>query len=57
MAYIIMLVFKNFVLHVVLLPDVLLIGTGFSLLMILKLDVASTAIPFYFRYRRFFSLQ
>ena len=46
MADIIMLVFKDLVLHVVILPDLFFICTGFPLFMILKLDITGNVIFF-----------
>lgn len=45
-----MLVFKDFVLHIIILPDVFFIGTGFPLLMILKLDI--TGYPFFLQIQK-----
>lgn len=55
MAYVIMPVLGDLALHVVMLPNVLPIGAGFPLFMILELIWLATA--FSFRYSRFFSLQ
>ena len=46
MAHIVRLVLEHLSLHVVVLPDVFLIGTGLPLLMVLELDVASNAFLF-----------
>lgn len=46
MAHIIMFIFKHFIFHVVILPEIFSICTGFPLFMVLKLDITGNVIAF-----------
>ena len=46
MTEVVMLIFKDLRCHIVILADILFIGTGFSLFMILKFDIAGNFVLF-----------